>query len=353
MTDFQQVMLWLNQFDRSHLTLQTEPRLKSAKDPRRPIKDRDQLLENAITAGGVSPDPLEYHELLVYCAEDHYSRDNWAVANGYLEKSIAAYHKQPGQAHRNAVTEWLLGCTDWRLGNNRQACNHWQEAREGFVNLVKESEKLGDKPRLDWYRQQALEMSAELACTAEQGYLWYTWVIKIDDEEFLKKKQVKFERFGRTVKSTYLREGLNIMRGKLAKSVEERNYPAANETIHKLLGVVKEQDKSHEVAEAYLECGLAKYELHEPGEAVRLLEIAVATFHPGTDRQSLTRWVLGAVQWTTPGLSSQAIKNWSVCIEDMLRLIDEANWKKDLYRLQWYKDTLAVMKLALSRKIGQ
>jgi tetratricopeptide (TPR) repeat protein len=332
MTDFQQALTWLNQFDRSHLSLQTEPRLKKVKDPRLSEADREKLMINAQTAGRTASDPLEYPELLVYLAEDQYTRKRFEKAQKYLLDAIQAYTTLSGSEHRTAVTEWLLGIVEWEMKRNLSACNHWRTAREGFTQLVLTNVRLGLKDREEWYRQYAYEMSVALGCTPEEGMIWYSFLIRFDKNS--------------------LGEGLKQLRKKLGKAVAALDYLQVNQTIDRMLGVVKSQGNTFEKAEVYLECGLARYHLLESKEAIRFIEQAIPMYLPGSHRQAVVRWILGAIQWQDKALADEAIRNWSRSLDDFSTLIDQANWDKAIYQLNWYRDKKKVMKSALNQKIS-
>ena len=332
MTDFKQALTWLNQFDQSHLSQQTEPRLKKVKDPRLSDAEREQYMLNATTAGRTASDPWEYPELLVYLAEDQMMRKHFEKAQKYLEDAIQAYIKLPGYEHRKAVTEWLLGIVEWEIRHNLSACNHWRAAREGFVQLVITNDKLGLKDKEEWYRKYALEMSVALACTPEEGMMWYSFLSRLDTNS--------------------LGEGLKQLREKLGKALEALDYIQVNQTIERMQGVVKGQGNTFEKAEVYLECGLAKYHFLDTKEAIRYIDQAISIYQPWSNRQAVVRWILGAIQWQDKALADDAIKNWSRSVDDFSKLIDQANWDKDLYRLKWYREKQKVMKLALNQKIS-
>jgi len=134
--------------------------------------------------------------------------------------------------------------------------------------------------------------------------------------------------------------------------LETLDYIQVNQTIERMLGVVKGHGNTFEKAEVYLECGLAKYYYLDTEEAIRYIDQAISIYDPWSYRQAVVRWILGAIQWRDRALADDAIKNWSRCVDDFSKLIDQANWDKDINRLKWYREKQKVMKLALNQKIS-
>jgi tetratricopeptide (TPR) repeat protein len=286
----------------------------------------------AQTAGRIATDPLEYPELLVYLAEDQYTRKRFEKAQKYLLDAIQVYTTLTGSEHRKAVTEWLLGIVEWEMKRNLSACNHWRTAREGFTALVLTNVRLGLKNKEEWYRQYAYEMSVALACTPEEGMIWYSFLIRFD-------------------KNT-LGDGLKQLRKKLGKAVAALDYLQVNQTVDRMLGVVKGHGNTFEKAEVYLECGMARYHLLESKEAIRFIEQAISMYLPGSNRQAMVRWILGAIEWQDKALEDEAGRNWHRSLDDFSKLIDQANWDKAIYQLNWYSEKKKLMKSALNQKIS-
>jgi tetratricopeptide (TPR) repeat protein len=331
MTDFSETRCWLNQFDRSHISPATEPSVKVATDPLATDLEKTQSIAMVLETAKRSYDLWEYPELLIISAEIEYFRHNLELAHRSLSKAQEAYRTLPDNTHRLAISEWLLGLVEWELHLNRIACNHWRSAREGFVKLGQQAQAAGLTDRADWYEEKALAMSVALAGMPEEGYMWYRWVTNLENPNRL--------------------SALDNLEKQLSAAIDRNNVPEINLVIHRIVELARGQVNGLERAEAYLECGLAKYQLREAIEAYRFMHLSIASFHPGIIQQGLARWVLGSM-YHKGGLIGPAIKHWNQCLETFSILRTRANWNKDIYRIHWVQDKMDLMQRAFTQLVS-
>jgi tetratricopeptide (TPR) repeat protein len=131
-----------------------------------------------------------------------------------------------------------------------------------------------------------------------------------------------------------------------------QEVPAALDDLQK---ITKWSSPVYERAEAFLECGIAYNQIGNNQLAVELLRKAVLDFAPNrgdSHKQTMARWILGAVEWMISTEKNQAIIEWTKCIEELAELGLRATRRNRQNRKRWYADRRAILQAALSAQIS-
>jgi tetratricopeptide (TPR) repeat protein len=316
---------WLNAFDNSHLRSAVRERLERLRSMRSSAQETTTEIESLLKDSQKSGDPWEYPEVLVHSANIEYNNRRLNTARGLLRDAVRAYD---GHFHRLAVAQWMLGFIEWELMENAAATENWRYAREGFSFMA------------EWYQNRANESAFATKVTRaalfDEAFGWLNYH-----------------------ESSHLTRTPRELQTIIAKRLDEiaMNEETAQDTwviyqlMYKLIDESRTSTDYMETAEAYVECGLAAYQMGHVGEAMRYLELAIHHYHPGTHQQAVARWLLGIVQWELQGYEDPARRNWQEAINIFEQASLHAQHRNRVPQAKWYSETLHVMQDALEEKI--
>jgi tetratricopeptide (TPR) repeat protein len=332
MSDFDQIVPWLYRFDQSNIK-SAKALMDSINDVRIDASKHNQLMEITLAAAEKIVDPLEEAEVKTLCARDYWSRrrsdETLVKALSCLTSAVNIYGNKSEAIfmHRCAVTLWLRGIVQWEMNHNYEAYDDWKNACVLFNKLAEDSAKrsaMGNKDeRVLWYRERLEWMRVSLACTAEEAYTWLN-----------------------ELEPGCLGRDLVEVRNWIVDGIKKPSAINVNQQIRNLMELLARRSNLCEKAEAFLECGLAKYHLQDYGESIQFLQMSVSTYKPDSHQQMVARWILGIVMMKDIPRFKDGLQEWVICIEDAGRLEERAHWANDRQRVEWYGEKLAIMKQA-------
>jgi tetratricopeptide (TPR) repeat protein len=197
---------------------------------------------------------------------------------------------------------------------NHDAYRNWADAKEIFHQLEAYFQRF--QKGKSWYKIPIQRMEANCAARPEEIWTWLNY----------------FER-----------SNLRPPTQQVVECVQEKIREQAYSNVYALMQDLQEANKRceevHEMAEIYLEFGLAAYQLGNNYFAIDLLGNAVQNFYPGIGsyhKEVVARCMLGAVEWLQKPSNSQAAGHWLHCIEEFENLRGLADRDCLQEKEQWY-----------------
>jgi len=325
---FKDAVSWLNQFDLSHMDAATRGFVAKFSEPQISDDEFDENKKAAIDQSGQSIDPLNRHEVMICLGDNYYARGKVTEALSIFDEEHTWYENQ-GQEHRAAVCAWLAGIAAWELKQNNYAFSQWKKAVKGFESSYNEAQHRREPVKVNWYQARIHQMKVELAKTVEEGKSWLNefGVISIDP-------------------------GLRRLIGQIGENQRRGRYGSVQETVDLLLNFRPDLGDPSILPEILLEAGLAVFQMQAFPLAEEYLCEAVALFHPGSHRQVVTRWMLGAVQWNIPESRGAAVMSWMKAIQGFESLCQAREKENDLFERNWYRSILAVIRDSAEEKFS-
>lgn len=336
MIDFTQALQWLNKYDRSSLSSSSQELASRLAESKLAGKAFDDQVKATLTVVKTWEYPLEEAEIHVICAEALWQRGHFELARDLLKKAIDIYgsKREAVYLHRAAVTLWLCGHVQWAQNHNYAACDDWNKACDLFTALAmdfSDRSAVGKKDeRVIWYKGVIQGMKTALAGTAEEVYTW----LNNPEPGFL------------SLELAHLREHL-------VEVVKKGDYIQSNQLVRRMMKLASVCSNLAEKAETFLECGLALYHSRDYPNAIQMLHMAVATYHPGCSQRPAARWILGIVQRKDQVLQEEGIRNWQISIEEYEALLDKAKKARNEKQIGLYQERIKRMSGVREEAMGQ
>ena len=108
-----------------------------------------------------------------------------------------------------------------------------------------------------------------------------------------------------------------------------------------------------ERGEIWAECGLLFYQLGNPFEAQTSLLKALENYPPRSHEYAVVWWMLGIVQWSLENKHSDAIRNWTLAIENFDQLKIQAEYSRQNSLVIWYETRIDEMEESLREKVRE
>ncbi len=326
MVDCERVFGWLNYRDRSCLGGDGNELLLRVRNDGLPPEDRQRAADLAARAVKEDDDVLEKAETLVCLAYFWMGQNLPERAQACLTDALEIYQKDLGQYRRQAVVFWLLGYTEWRLRLNSKACGDWRTACLIFTKLAEDCDDARQPEQAAWYREKLDEFQRDLAMTPEEALTWLNL----------------FE-------PGFLGEDLVELRNQMLEAVNRNDQSLASRLARSLAALASSRPDLDERAEAYLECGLAYYQMQDMRAAVHCIQEAVSLYRPFSHQQAVARWMLGLAEWQNVDLQLDAMTQWALSLNIFRQLEEEANLSGQRERAAWYRRTIDILSRAKVR----
>lgn len=327
MITIDEALSWLNQFDRSHLRKATTSLLVHMKGVYIPEEKQQQMISAAIRYARSNKDPFELPEVLLVCAEEQYSREEFIVARDLANTVVQFY---PQESHPAGVTQWILGIVHGELPNYLQRYPCWHRARGIFEGLKARAADFQNLEMLDWYARSLTKMNSDMLGTVEEPYTWLDY----------------FE-------ASHLSSGTRLLNEKIIQELCDNLWDDAVKSMQALQSLADNSPDPLETAEALVECALASYRMGEIEEASLLLKESFDLFNPSSLQQAAVEWMLGIVQQHRENSRQFTAVCWSKSINIFEELVQGDGANSLGGQLAWYREKLENMKLALKRKIAE
>ena len=328
MITIQEVLTWLNYPGGSNLNEMSQVFIKNMSDPHLSMASLDGLINSALAACEVNPNPLEYQELLLNCGVVNYNHHRFPKALEAIGRARQLYTQG---SHYVAISSWMLGCVEWALQRNGPAYLNWDGSRKLFEDFIILYKRSHETEKYDWYQARWQLMNVDLACTFEEAYTWLNWFEPID-----------------------LDSSIIQIRNKMVDDYKQKKYEEVTRQMVVIQRIAFSASDYLVYPQVLVDCALLAYQMdNQKEEATRLLKKALMVFKPRSHQHAVVRWMLGILEWTNGTTEEQAVTNWQQSREIFLDLAlneDRAN-RQD--RRRWYKRTSQVMRLALEQKINQ
>ncbi|MEW6029921.1 MAG: hypothetical protein ACOYZ8_07760 [Chloroflexota bacterium] len=326
MLDSFEVLNWLNQFDRLHLSRDARALTRAARDVRRSDAGVERIIARLEAIRQASGDPLEAAEISLHCAAVEIWRGMYVRAIRHAKEAGGAYRADD---HRRAVARWLMGMAQWERLQNHSAYSNWDGARKLFARRLRFFRHSPNER--GWYEEKLWLMEIELAGKPEEIYTW-------------------LNRFEESKLSPPSRQVVEAVQEK----IRQRAYPDVYAMIRDLQEVNKWSKEDYERAEVFLECGLTAYQMGNIPAAIELLKRAVVDFSPGIGnkhKQVVARCMLGAVEWMDSTKHNQATIDWRRCVDEFEELRSWADKANEQQRKKWYINRRVILRTLLLGKL--
>lgn len=321
-----EVLSWLNAIDGASSLTDQERRLsRSVRVAGRSDASVRRIIDRLQNAGLGSGDPLENAEVALHCAAIEYEHGWFSRAARHAREAARTYRND---LHRRAVASWILGMAQWEIARNQRAYTNWDRARTIFNEL--QSFFQHSPNERGWYRDALRLMETDLATRPEEILTWLN----------------RFEGSSLTESSRQL---VDRVQGRIQRRIYPEVYPLLND----LQEINMWSTEIYERAEAFLECGLAAYQMGNMALAVALLKKAVVDLSPGignNHKQAVARCMLAAMGGLDKGDGNPATIGWRRCIEEFEQLRVQADRDNDQVKKKWYADHRAILQAALSER---
>ncbi|HMD88362.1 MAG TPA: hypothetical protein VKF38_04295 [Anaerolineaceae bacterium] len=328
MITIEEALSWLNYPGSTTLSEMSQTFIKSMSNPHLSTGSLDGLINSALAACEVNPNPFEYQELLLACGVVNYNHHRFQKAWEEIQRARKLYIQG---SHYVAISSWMLGCVEWALQRNGAAYLNWDGSRRLFEDYIIVYERDHDTEKRDWYRARWQLMNVDLACTFEEAY---TWLNQFDAIE--------------------LDSSIIQMRNKMVDDYKQKKYDEMTRQMEVIQKIAFAASDYLVYPQILVDCALLAYQMENKKDvAADLLKQALVIFIPRSHQQAVVCWMLGIVEWLDKSSVEQAVINWQKSREIFLDLAlseDHAN-RQD--RRRWYKRTGQVMRLALEQKIKQ
>jgi tetratricopeptide (TPR) repeat protein len=309
----------------------------------------DEQVRTLRAAASSMDDERLNHELSVNLGVVYSKANRLDTARQYFQEAVNQYcHAQAAnrgeppkayrerkerEVHREAVTSWLLGTSEWRMATNcnHAALEHWTHGLDLFkLQAYSALRVCPNHTRLQWYRDRIHDMSVWMACTLEGAHAW----LNLFSDGPL--------------------DGVALrQRTRMDESLRSHAYPQARLRQADMLFAARRSSRSMQLPEALLESGRAEYQMGNLEEAARFLEKAALGYPPDAHAQAVARWMLGCVHWQTSGQAVRAALAWQKSIHQFQALADEADLRTDTRLRQWYLDRIQEMQAALVMEMNE
>ena len=328
MITINEALTWLNYPGGTNLSEMSQAFVKNMSDPHLATSSLDGLINSALAACEVSPNPLECQELLLNCGVVNYNHQRLPKALDAISRARKLYTQG---SHYVAISSWMLGCVEWALKKNGAAYLNWDGSRRLFEDFIILYNRSHDSEKYDWYEDRWQLMNVDLACTFEEAY---TWLNQFDAVE--------------------LDSAIIQIRNMMVDNYKQKKYDEVTRQMSVIQRIAFSANDYLVYPQILVDCALLAYQMdNQKEEAARFLKQALMVFTPRSHHQAVVRWMLGIVEWSEKSKADQAVINWTQSREtfsELVRSEDRAN-RQD--RRRWYKRTNQVMRLALEQKINQ
>ncbi|MDR3575556.1 MAG: hypothetical protein P4L50_16985 [Anaerolineaceae bacterium] len=328
MITIEEALTWLNYPGNTNLSEMSQAFIKNMSDPHLSPASLDGLINSALAAGEVNPNPQEYQELLLNCGVANYEHRRFPKAWDMIGRARKLYTQG---SHYVAISSWMLGCVEWALQRNGAAYINWDGSRKLFEDFIILYNRTRDSERYDWYQDRWQLMNVDLACTFEESY---TWLNQFEAPE--------------------LDSAIIQIRNKMVDDYKQKKYDEVTRQMNVIQRIAFSASDYLVYPQILVDCALLAYQMeNKKEEAASFLNQAAMTFSPRSHQSAVVRWMLGIVEWSDKSKNELAVTNWQQSRETFLELAlseDRANRQE---RRRWYKRTSQVMRLALEQKIIQ
>jgi hypothetical protein len=320
---------WLNAIDNSSHLNQEARRLIGAAGK---LSQQDYrvkpLLERLRNAAHSSIQPLEKAEILLFCAAIGDWRAWYTQAARDAREAVIAYASDD---HRRAVALWILGLTQWEILQNHEAHKNWAEAKRIFQQRQVLFQHFPQE--CEWYKNRIWQMEVAFVARPEEITCWLNC----------------FER-------SSLRQPTQEVISCVRDKIRTQAYPNVYALMQDLQEANRRSKEMHEMAEVYLEFGLAVHQMGNKHFAIELLRQSVQNFHPGIGsyhKQVVARCMLGAMEWRQASSRKQAAADWKRCIEEFENLRGWADRDNLEQKVKWYAQHRDLLRAALLEQRSQ
>lgn len=318
--------------DVNHLTLTREVGVTLAYAGRKDValvKTID-LIDAAISqASRQMAESLEIPGAMVQGAIILFNKNEATRARELLSQALPLYKRDRKDIlHRHAVTEWLLGCVEYSMGNRLSGHHNWNHAQNEFVDLKEKAIDARPTYWKTWYKDHLKEMDLVRVETVE--LIYFRWL----------------DQFGPLHVPAWFAQYRDLINDKFKKN----QIPQLRATLQDML-----RDASREVNPEYtwlaqLEAAFFEYQMNDFNAAITHLDQARVGFH-FEHRHAVILWMVGLLRWWLPSQRPDAILNWNQSIQlfkDLAKQADEAN-KQD--KRIWYEAQVDLMVPTLKKWI--
>jgi tetratricopeptide (TPR) repeat protein len=328
MITIEEALTWLNYPGGTNLSEMSLAFIKNMSSPHLSTSSLDGLINSALAACEVNPNPLEYQELLLACGVVNYYHHRYPKAWEEIGRARKMYTQGSNYV---AISSWMLGCVEWALQRNGAAFLNWDGSRKLFEDFIILYNRTHEDEKKDWYQARWQLMNVDLACTFEEAY---TWLNQFDAVE--------------------LDSSIIQIRNKMVDDYKQKKY---DEVIHEMSVIQRIAFSASDYLvypQILVDCALLAYQMdNQKDEAIRFLKQALMVFTPHSHQQAVVRWMIGMVEWLDKSMVEQAVTNWQQSREIFLELSVNEDHANRQDRRRWYKRTSQVMRLALEQKINQ
>jgi tetratricopeptide (TPR) repeat protein len=342
MINAKDALSWLNYAEHSHITQQCQTLTSKALNEKKLKEEKDREIQEAISASKVSNDALEYPEVLTRSGIAKLLRNHYEEAKIFLEEAVVIYF-HASDHHRLAVTKWILGIIEWRLGDNNSAINHWWEARDHFAGILsvcenalkvnfEEGEKNKEKDFLvqdiSWYQTRLDDMIIELVLTFEEVYTW-----------------VNFFR----EHASHLSPVTQHLKDSINNQVKRKNYANLDQKISEMKRLAQLSYDYHEKPEVYIFCALIYYQMGDFMNSEKLLQQSLELHTPESHNRAVVQWLLGLIQSRIPDEKALAVQNLFTALDIFKNLASRKDQLDDQPARQWYLGKIPVLARSLEK----
>lgn len=330
MIDILEALEWLNKFDKSHLNGTNQQLLAIAKNRRTADGAVADILRAAVTQAKTAPqDALDYSETLMSCAAVELDRGFKEQARDHIREARKFYQDQR-DPHGEAVALWMCGLIELQLPDVDASYLSFTDAVKAIEDLQKTYRHAPDTQ--DWYNEILRKMNQDIVTIPHEPFTWLAHFSSTQSHISSANRQ--------------LVEALNV-------NIKNKQTSQAFKRIAELKESAATCPDRFESAEIYVETGFAAYRMENPLQAIKDLKYAIIKYPPRSHFSEVTRWMLGAIQWTCEGESMSAKESWQKSLDGFSELAVKADHMNQDEQKSWYEEKIPYMEAALAGKISE
>jgi tetratricopeptide (TPR) repeat protein len=330
MISINEALVWLNKFDKSHLNGINQQLIVVARNSRTDNGAVIDILKAALSQAKATPqDDLDYPETLLNCAAIELDREFKLLAKEHVEEAKQIYHvgKDP---QGETVACWMCGIIDFQLPDIDSCYLSFGEALESLKTVLAVYRHAPET--LEWYHEIRDKMNQDLVTIPHDCFTWLT----------------RFPDY-----PSHLSTSNRLLVDALNVNLQNKQFTQSYSRITELKDSAYQCPDHLEVAEIFVETAFAAYRMANPQQAIKDLQYALRKYPVGSHYSEVTRWMMGAVQWSCADERIKAKGNWQNCIGSFKHLALKADRMNKQSEKNWYNEKVKHMEGALREKVKE
>lgn len=327
MVDVDQALGWLNEERGSAVSPTTQSQINEFYRPGLSQAERRSRVVVLLRTAATLTDPFEQAEVFTNCGVFFYRLMQYDESIRWLQQADD-YYRYLEDKHRQSMTSWMLYLVMRAIGQYRRAFNQGRRARILLQDKARQYRQLQAPGTESWYQGREVDFIVRLISTPEDSFEWL------------------FEFNG-----TRMSRSAMQIKDRAQENIERRMFDDADRDIKTLLEITGKSRESAQAAEALAFAGVAEWVMERQMNALYYFRSALTQYVPCPHEYALLTWMMGLAEWSFPDLRPKSMAKLESAIQKVEELRQEAVWKNETTRRDWYTVHFVAMRRVLTRLI--